>query len=49
MKYRCILERFIDIDAENEKEAQEKALIALLRELLEADEPFIVWETQQHE
>ena len=47
MKYRCMLERFIDIEADNEKDAQEKALIALLKELLEEDEPFIVWETAQ--
>ena len=47
MKYRCMLERFIDVEADSEKEAQEKALISLLRELLEEDEPFIIWETEE--
>jgi hypothetical protein len=44
MKYRCLRERFIDIEADDKKDAQEKALIALLNELLEGDEPFIVRE-----
>lgn len=44
MKYRCMLgDRFIDVEAENEQEAQEQAFARHIRSLTPVD--FQVWPT----
>ena len=43
MKYRCMIETFIDVDAENEEDAQRKAAEKLCAELQEDARQIIVW------
>lgn len=44
MKYRCLIETFVDVDEESEEEAQIAVVEKLCSELREDPRQIIVWE-----